>query len=97
MTDEISTGLKATLATCRALKQPGVVREGFLEEVISEMGLKDVRTDQSMNTTESKHSLCLDERMQGQRSQGQWDGGRNPPGSFHSPQLSLAGFAGLPS
>lgn len=54
MTREISTGEKGTLGMLRALNQPGVVREGFLEEVIPEMSLKDMRTGQRIKYCSKK-------------------------------------------
>lgn len=57
MTREISIGEKGTLGTLRTLNQPGVVREGFLEEVIPETSLKDMRTGQCIKYHGKKKSV----------------------------------------
>lgn len=57
MPSEISTGEREALGTWRALKHLEVVREGFLEEVIPEVSLKDMRTGQSIKYYGKKKSI----------------------------------------
>lgn len=46
------------LGTWRALNQPGVLRDGFLEEVLPDMSLQDIWTGQSIKYCRKKKIHC---------------------------------------